>query len=273
MGRVSRDARLTFVLLWTIADDEGRLRGNSRMLASLLFPYDNDAPGKIDKWLSELEKENCVVRYKVDGDHYMEIRNWLSHQKIDHPTKSKIEPFAKSREVSRTLVVGSKDQRTGTKGPGEDQGKDQDQEERAADAADSNEGQSLCDWLAWWNSLHSESLVPAGVNEAEPSQGVARAWGRVERKNVTGGQLRKLLANRDAIEREIRASSFCRKSWFRLEKLFGGTNRDGELVLQKLLDGGYRDTGNDRADPRGNIQTLNTYLQGLDDGDDHEAEI
>ena len=43
MGRVSREARLCFILLWTIADDAGRLRGNSRMLASLLYPYDDDA--------------------------------------------------------------------------------------------------------------------------------------------------------------------------------------------------------------------------------------
>ena len=29
MGRVSRDARLTFILLWTMADDAGRLRSCS----------------------------------------------------------------------------------------------------------------------------------------------------------------------------------------------------------------------------------------------------
>jgi hypothetical protein len=100
MGRVSRDARLTFILLWTIADDAGRLRGNSRMLASLLFPYDTDAPKQIDKWLDELSREKCVIRYKVNGDHYMEICNWLSHQKIDKPSKSKIIPFANLREDS-----------------------------------------------------------------------------------------------------------------------------------------------------------------------------
>ena len=53
MGRVSRDARLCFVMLWTIADDSGRLRGNSRMLASLLFPYDDDAKvGTVALWFA-----------------------------------------------------------------------------------------------------------------------------------------------------------------------------------------------------------------------------
>ncbi len=92
MGRVSRDARLCFVLLWTLADDEGRARGNSRMLASLLFPYDDDAPGLIDDWLAELEGEGCIDRYMVDGTAYLQVRKWLSHQKIDRPSPSKVPP-------------------------------------------------------------------------------------------------------------------------------------------------------------------------------------
>jgi hypothetical protein len=122
MGNVSRDARLTFLQLWTIADDEGRLRGNSRMLASLLFPYDDDAPGLIDSWLEELEREHCILRYKHAGQSYVQICNWLIHQKIDKPSKSKIPEFANPLESSREVVggsrikdQGSKDQRSGSK--------------------------------------------------------------------------------------------------------------------------------------------------------------
>ena len=116
MGNVSRDARLCFVLLWTLADDSGRLRGNSRMLASLLFPYDDDAPALIGGWLGELEKEGCITRYVVDGASYVEIAKWLSHQKIDKPTASKLpSPDAGSRILanpreSYPLDQGSKDQ-------------------------------------------------------------------------------------------------------------------------------------------------------------------
>ena len=90
MGRVSRDARLCFILLWTLADDSGRLRGSSRMLASLLFPYDDDAPGLMDGWLGALEREGCIERYKVEGSAFIQIAKWLSHQKIDKPSASKI---------------------------------------------------------------------------------------------------------------------------------------------------------------------------------------
>lgn len=100
-GRLSREARLLFIQLWTIVDDEGRTRAASRMLASLLYPYDDDARALIEEWLGELEQEKCIVRYEVDGAVYLEITNWLKHQKIDHPSKSRL---PSPREGSRILV-------------------------------------------------------------------------------------------------------------------------------------------------------------------------
>jgi hypothetical protein len=90
MGRVSRDARLLFIQLWTYADDKGRARAASRMLSSLLFPFDDDAPDLIEGWLEELERENCIVRYTVDGAKYLQVINWEKHQKIDKPGPSKL---------------------------------------------------------------------------------------------------------------------------------------------------------------------------------------
>lgn len=97
MGRVSREARLTFILLWPQCDDAGRIRANSRMLASVLFPYDEDAPTHIDGWLSELEKDGCIVRYQVDNESYLAISTW-SHQKIDHPSPSKLPPPSEKKQ-------------------------------------------------------------------------------------------------------------------------------------------------------------------------------
>ncbi|MCJ2132209.1 hypothetical protein [Methylobacterium sp. E-045] len=119
VGVLSRDARLCFILLWTIVDDEGRARAASRMLASLLYPYDDDAPSLIDGWLAELEAHECIRRYDVDGSTYLDIPKWLKHQKIDKPSKSKLPPFdgqsrglANNREASmleyrsKTLDLG-----------------------------------------------------------------------------------------------------------------------------------------------------------------------
>jgi hypothetical protein len=107
IGRLSRDARLLFVQLWTIVDDDGRARAASRMLASLLYPYDDDAPSLIEGWLNELEHAGLIRRYEFAGAKYLDVINWLKHQKIDRPSKSKLpsfeDAFASPREFSRAL--------------------------------------------------------------------------------------------------------------------------------------------------------------------------
>jgi hypothetical protein len=119
MGQCSRDARLLFVLLWTLVDDSGRARAASRMLASLLFPYDDDAPKLIDGWLAELTDNGSIVLYEVDGAHYLEVCNWSSHQKIDRPSPSKFPPFDESsRALANPREPSSLDQGPRTKDQG-----------------------------------------------------------------------------------------------------------------------------------------------------------
>ncbi|MGY3359765.1 hypothetical protein ACVWZK_006428 [Bradyrhizobium sp. GM0.4] len=107
IGRLSRDARLLFIQLFTIADDAGRARAASRLLASLLYPYDDDAPTLIEGWLDELAQQKQIRRYVVDGSEYLEIVKWLEHQKIDRPSASRLPAFCEGspepREDSRGL--------------------------------------------------------------------------------------------------------------------------------------------------------------------------
>jgi hypothetical protein len=103
IGRLSRDARLLFIQVWTIVDDEGRARAASRMLASLLYPYDDDAPKLIQGWLSELAAEGCIRLYAIEGKTYLDIPHWKQHQKVDHPRPSRLPEFREdSREVARS---------------------------------------------------------------------------------------------------------------------------------------------------------------------------
>jgi hypothetical protein len=94
IGKLSRDARLLFIQLWTIADDAGRTRASSRMLASLLYPFDELSPNLVETWLQELNATGHIRIYEVNGNHYLYITNWLIHQKIDRPTPSKLPPFS-----------------------------------------------------------------------------------------------------------------------------------------------------------------------------------
>lgn len=122
-GRLSRDARLLFIQLWTIVDDEGRARGSSRMLASLLYPYDDDAPALMQGWLDELQEAGCIRQYEDSGSRYLEIINWLKHQKIDKPSKSRLPAFVEFPRVFANILEASSTDlgpRTSTKDHGSD---------------------------------------------------------------------------------------------------------------------------------------------------------
>ena len=108
VGQLSRDARLLFIQLWTLVDDSSRARASSRLLASLLYPYDEDSGTLMDGWLSELEDGGFIRRYRVDDSDYLDIPKWLKHQKIDRPSESRLpafdEPSSNTREPSRDFV-------------------------------------------------------------------------------------------------------------------------------------------------------------------------
>lgn len=74
------------------------------MLASILFPFDDDAFQRMDGWLSELSSVGAIRLYDVDGTRYLDIPKFLEHQKIDRPSAPKFPGFD---EGSRVFDEGS----------------------------------------------------------------------------------------------------------------------------------------------------------------------
>lgn len=212
MGRVSREARLLFILLWTVVDDAGRTRASSRMLASLLYPYDDDVAGTressrmlanaresstnlIDAWMAELEAENCLVRYVVDGSTYLQICNWARHQKIDRPSASKIPAFDESSRVlanPRRVLDADKDKDMEEEG---DKEKDKEEDKpkattqsKASSKPDDVSSQVWSDWIAHRkakratvsstvvDSVRREAQRAGWTLEAALVEVVARGW-------------------------------------------------------------------------------------------------
>ncbi len=111
VSRLSHEARLLFVLLWTIADDAGRTRAAPHELALLLYPSELEMAQFLPAWLDELEHEGCIERYVVDDVVHLRVVNWRKYQKIDHPTASRLPPSPgerrhdsrNPREASRKL--------------------------------------------------------------------------------------------------------------------------------------------------------------------------
>lgn len=93
-SRLSTLAKLVFIGLFSLADDEGRGRCNPVYLKSTLFPYEeNIRSADIDKTLSEISSNMSVVLYSCDGSNYYSLLSWDTFQKIDRPSQSKIPEY------------------------------------------------------------------------------------------------------------------------------------------------------------------------------------
>lgn len=88
IGRLSRDARLLRLVLITFADDEGRFRALPSAILGFGYPYDTDAPKKLNRWMNELVEQGLVVLYEHDGLPYGVVPKFREHQRISHPSDS-----------------------------------------------------------------------------------------------------------------------------------------------------------------------------------------
>ena len=102
VNNLSRDARLLFIGLFSNADDKGRLKGSTRYLKAIIFPYDNLDVDEIKSWLDEIISQQLVIQYNVNGDDYITLPNFLKHQTINRPSESKL-PAPKFNETSVSI--------------------------------------------------------------------------------------------------------------------------------------------------------------------------
>lgn len=223
MGNVSREARLCFILLWTQADDAGRLRGNSRMLASLLYPYDDDAKHHMDGWLGELERQDCITRYVSGGTTLIQVNAWLEHQKIDKPSPSKLPPPpAKSKPAPEPESPPIREDSRGFASPREDSVADQG-EDHLGDPEGNPDGdasvredstQALAtakawpddmappNWLQWAEFFDAECGIEVDANAPSSRKSFRPHADEWVKAGVTCGQMRRAVTKARAEAKE-----------------------------------------------------------------------
>ena len=129
LAAISIQARYTFVLLISQADDEGLIAGSHRQLLGSLYPHDETVtPGDLLAWIEELVTVGLVRwRSTTDGAPIIELTNWAKHQRIDNKGRSQLAgllvPLAESRgESPRTAEVRRLEEGVGSRtldlGPG-----------------------------------------------------------------------------------------------------------------------------------------------------------
>lgn len=93
--RMSRDERLMFVGIITIADDEGRLSASPAALMGAIYPNDSDGMSLalVREWRDAIVKKLPNVHlYEHDGVEYISLRRWDRYQKPSHASQSKLPP-------------------------------------------------------------------------------------------------------------------------------------------------------------------------------------
>ena len=88
-ARLSRDARLLYIGLVSMADDDGRFLASPSAVIGYVYPNDdNVTAGKVKRWMGELTANGLVTAYEVDGIRYGAHMNYRKHQRISHPQPS-----------------------------------------------------------------------------------------------------------------------------------------------------------------------------------------
>lgn len=78
-------AQVLFAGLWCLADKEGRLKDQPRVIKAEVFPYyDADVNGELTK----LERLGFIRRYVASGVGVIEVRNFKKHQSPHHTEKA-----------------------------------------------------------------------------------------------------------------------------------------------------------------------------------------
>ncbi len=84
LAEIEPIGRLLFIGLWTIADKDGRLLDRPRRIHAACLPYEQ---ANVDLCLDQLQSKGFILRYSIDGESYIQIINWLKHQRPHHKEK------------------------------------------------------------------------------------------------------------------------------------------------------------------------------------------
>lgn len=92
IAHLSRDARITFIGIWTEADDYGICDGDAHVLKGHLWPFDDDiTPADVERHLAEMttERPRPLIRFfEWDGKRYIEVLGW-EHQRVNRPSSKR----------------------------------------------------------------------------------------------------------------------------------------------------------------------------------------
>lgn len=85
IGKLSRDARLLYIGMWTFCDDLGVIIAESIWLKSKIFPYDQIQIQQFERWIKELVQNGFISLLSVKSDKFYYLPKFTRHQLINRP--------------------------------------------------------------------------------------------------------------------------------------------------------------------------------------------
>jgi hypothetical protein len=119
------ESRLLFVGLWSYVDDNGVGQDKLSAITADLFADDlerdsSETFARVSRGLQNLSEAGRIIRYTVEGKHFLEIVNWGKHQRIDKPNKARYPHHDAEFAVIRcTLATPSRECSDRNRGTGE----------------------------------------------------------------------------------------------------------------------------------------------------------
>jgi len=107
LSECSLSARLLFIGLLTFADDQGRFEYRPARIRMQVFPCGSASLEDVTEWLGELSEHSLIRVYEIDSCRFVDIPNFLKHQRINRPTPSKLPEFLSEHSVSPTPGSGT----------------------------------------------------------------------------------------------------------------------------------------------------------------------
>lgn len=103
LGSVPVEARYLAIMLITMADDRGNLRGTAGYVRGHAFPYDDLTIATVQGWLDDLAEIGFIGFYLVNGERFINITQWAKHQKVKNPATVYPIPGIEDGESTETL--------------------------------------------------------------------------------------------------------------------------------------------------------------------------
>lgn len=93
MNALTVQQMLTFAGIWCWADDFGRGEDDESLVKAAIWPRRKSiTEAKVRADMDALVAHGVLCRYEVAGESLVHVTNWNEHQKVSHPTKSKLAP-------------------------------------------------------------------------------------------------------------------------------------------------------------------------------------